>query len=51
MCPGLNVRNTSLGADLGEQRRSCGAEVVRDEQLGVGVDSCWVELPQWLEAQ
>lgn len=34
--------------DLGEQRRSCGAEVVGDEQLGVGVNARWVELPQWL---
>lgn len=36
-------------SDLGQQRRGCGAEVVWDEQLGVRVDPCWVELPQWLE--
>lgn len=34
--------------DLGEQRRSRGAQVVGDEQLGVGVNPRWVELPQWL---
>ncbi len=42
---------SSLKSDLSEQRRSCGAQVVGDEQLGVGVDSCRVELPQRLEAQ
>lgn len=38
-------------ANLSEQRCSCGAQVVRDEQLGVRVDACWVELPQWLEME
>lgn len=42
------VKKTGLSIDLGEQRRSRGAEVVGDEQLGVGVDPRWVELPQWL---
>lgn len=42
------VKKTGLGTDLGEQRRSRGAQVVGDEQLGVGVDPRWVELPQWL---
>lgn len=42
------VKETGLCTDLGEQRRGRGAEVVRDEQLGVGVDPRWVELPQWL---
>lgn len=42
------VTGTGLCTDLGEQRRGRGAEVVRDEQLGVGVDPRWVELPQWL---
>lgn len=45
------VKETGLGTDLGEQRRGGGAEVVGDEQLGVGVDPCWVELPQWLVGQ
>lgn len=42
------VEETGLCTDLGKQRRGRGAEVVRDEQLGVGVDPRWVELPQWL---
>lgn len=40
-----------LEPNLSEQGGSCSAQVVRDEQLGVGVDSCWMELPQWLQAQ
>lgn len=43
--------NRGLRADLGQQRRGGSAEVVGDEQLGVCVDPCWVELPQWLETQ
>lgn len=39
---------SSLKPDLSEQGCSCSAQVVGDEQLGVGVDSCWVELPQRL---
>lgn len=42
------LRTVVKETDLGEQRRSRGAEVVRNEQLGVGVDPRWVELPQWL---
>lgn len=40
-----------LEPNLSEQGGSCSAQVVGDEQLGVGVDSCWMELPQWLQAQ
>lgn len=42
---------SGLQPNLSEQGRSCSAQVVGDEQLGVGVDPCWVELPQWLEAK
>lgn len=42
---------SGLKPNLSEQGGSCGAQVVGDEQLGVGVDSCWMELPQRLEAQ
>lgn len=41
--------NRGLLSDLSQQRRGGSAEVVGDEQLGVRVDPCWVELPQWLE--
>lgn len=37
--------------NLSEQGCSRGAQVVGDEQLGVGVDPCRVELPQRLETQ
>lgn len=45
------VAVSGLRPHLGEQGGGCGAQVVGDEQLGVGVDSCWMELPQRLEAQ
>lgn len=48
MCEYFNRR---LRSDLSQQRRGGSAEVVGDEQLGVRVDPCWVQLPQWLETQ
>lgn len=39
---------STLNSNLGKQRSCRGAQVVGDEQLSVGVDSCWMELPQRL---
>lgn len=46
----LELKTQSF-SDLCEQRCSCRTQVVRDYQLGVGVDPCWMELPQWLVEQ
>lgn len=35
--------------NLSEERCSCSTQVVGNEELGVGVDSSWMELPQWLQ--